>query len=511
MANAIIYCRVSTKEQVEDGNSLKTQEHICRDFAIRNGYELVAEPFIEEGESAKTANRPKLIQMMEWCRKNKGKVDTLIIYKVNRFSRNTNDYLALKINFNHLGVKIVSCTEHLEESPAGRFSETVLAAQAQFDNEVRAEICTNGSIELVRKGMRNGRFPLGYQKYWIEGKTRQVRHVEPYKSHILRAFELLATGAYNQEQVRKQLHGEGFRMSNGKAVSSQTFDKIIHNPVYKGLLIDYGQNATGDFEPIVPPALFDQVQDFLNGRKKKMPKYKKANPDFPIRGSMRCEHGEKFTASTVRGHGGKYKKYRVNCEECRKRNFDASEIHSDFADYLADHEYDNSYIEGLKIAIKINWNQRNEHVNERARSLEKFIFEQEERKQQISDKILDRPEQEDIWSEKLDITVKKQREAKAELEKIVKPEQVADEVVEFGTHFLSHLSEFWQNAPDLETKQRFQNFFFPEGLTYHQERKFGTSVLPLCMKIKATSYEPNYRLVASMNFVSNTFWLGWIN
>ena len=63
---AVIYCRVSTKEQVEEGNSLKTQEKICVEYAEKNGYH-VEKIFIEQGESAKTADRPQLQEMLSYC------------------------------------------------------------------------------------------------------------------------------------------------------------------------------------------------------------------------------------------------------------------------------------------------------------------------------------------------------------------------------------------------------------------------------------------------------------
>jgi site-specific DNA recombinase len=59
---AVLYCRVSTKEQVDEGNSLTTQEKACKEYAQKNGYE-VAQVYVEQGESAKTTERIKLVQL----------------------------------------------------------------------------------------------------------------------------------------------------------------------------------------------------------------------------------------------------------------------------------------------------------------------------------------------------------------------------------------------------------------------------------------------------------------
>src|SRR4051812_17165204 len=91
--NAVIYLRVSTEEQV-DNYSLETQENICRKQAEQRGL-TVLEIFREEGRSAKTiSGRPMLIQMLEYCRKRRKEIDAVLVYRLDRISRQTADYLA---------------------------------------------------------------------------------------------------------------------------------------------------------------------------------------------------------------------------------------------------------------------------------------------------------------------------------------------------------------------------------------------------------------------------------
>ena len=152
MKNAIIYCRVSTSEQVE-GTSLDFQEKLCREHAIKLGFNVL-KVFVEEGESAKTADRTQLKAMMEYSVKNykEKEIKLLVIYKIDRLARMTEDYLAIKGYFNRLGIKIDSTTENIEDSPTGRLVENMIANIAQFDNEVRAERCRNGLVEAFRAG-----------------------------------------------------------------------------------------------------------------------------------------------------------------------------------------------------------------------------------------------------------------------------------------------------------------------------------------------------------------------
>ena len=78
MSGAVIYARVSTKEQTEN-LSLPTQLHACREYCVREGWDVIQE-FVEEGESAKTSNRTQLLRLMDVVRKLKGRVHFVVVY-----------------------------------------------------------------------------------------------------------------------------------------------------------------------------------------------------------------------------------------------------------------------------------------------------------------------------------------------------------------------------------------------------------------------------------------------
>jgi site-specific DNA recombinase len=121
---AILYLRVSTEEQV-DNFSLGTQEEICRREAEKRGYDIV-DVFREEGKSAKSiTGRPTLIHLLEYCRKNRCKVHAVFIYRLDRLSRQTQDYLAIKKKLAECGVSIISATEPLGDSPTDHLVETM--------------------------------------------------------------------------------------------------------------------------------------------------------------------------------------------------------------------------------------------------------------------------------------------------------------------------------------------------------------------------------------------------
>jgi predicted site-specific integrase-resolvase len=144
MVGAVIYVRVSTKEQTEN-LSLPTQLRACEEYCRRHGYEIL-ERFHEEGESAKTTDRTQLQALLKYCRTRKGKVHFVVVYNLKRFAREKYDHFALRAHLQSLGISLRSATEPIDDSSTGKLMEGVLAAFAQFDNDVRSD--------RTRAGMR---------------------------------------------------------------------------------------------------------------------------------------------------------------------------------------------------------------------------------------------------------------------------------------------------------------------------------------------------------------------
>jgi DNA invertase Pin-like site-specific DNA recombinase len=148
MVGAVIYVRVSTKEQTEN-LSLPTQLRACEEYCRRQGYEVL-ERFHEEGESAKSTDRSQLQNLLTFCRLNKGRVHFVVVFNLTRFARDTPspcglrraskyDHFALRSHLQSLGISLRSATEPIDDTSTGKLMEGVLAAFAQFDNDVRSD------------------------------------------------------------------------------------------------------------------------------------------------------------------------------------------------------------------------------------------------------------------------------------------------------------------------------------------------------------------------------------
>lgn len=157
---AVIYIRVSSEEQVEN-YSLGTQEEICRREATRRGFEVV-QVFREEGKSAKTiTGRPELLHMLDFLRKNKKEIQALLVYRLDRLSRQTQDYLAIRKKLFDAGISIISANEPTGNSPTEKLLETILASFAQHDNDVRSERTKNRMRARILSGLVTKHGPRG--------------------------------------------------------------------------------------------------------------------------------------------------------------------------------------------------------------------------------------------------------------------------------------------------------------------------------------------------------------
>src|SRR6266704_228719 len=149
--NGVVYCRVSSKEQIE-GTSLESQEAACREYARSKDIRLL-KIFVEQGESAKFADRTKLVELIDFCRESKGAVQVLLVWKVDRFARNVADHYNIKATLLKYGVRVVSVTEPIDSNPEGKLMETILAGFAQFDNDIRATRTIQGMKRKLQEGI----------------------------------------------------------------------------------------------------------------------------------------------------------------------------------------------------------------------------------------------------------------------------------------------------------------------------------------------------------------------
>jgi DNA invertase Pin-like site-specific DNA recombinase len=333
MPRAVIYCRVSTKEQVQT-LSLPTQRRACGDYCERQGWE-VDRIFVEEGASAKTADRTELNNLILHCCRNKGRIDYVVVYTLSRFARDTKVHHALAGALASSGIALRSATEPIDGSPAGRFMESIFSSIAQFDNDVKAERTREGMCAALRLGRWTFQAPVGYLN-GVRGGPSLVP--DPARAELVRlAFEDYASGRFQKSDLLKRLDARGLKTRRGQALSPQTLHAILCNRLYAGRIDvpKWGISVRGDFEPLVPEEVFLRVQARLPGRGKPPALHRRDHPDFPLRRFVACAAcGKPLTGSNSRGKSARPYPY-YHCVACGKVRVRKSRLEDEFRGLLA--------------------------------------------------------------------------------------------------------------------------------------------------------------------------------
>ena len=485
---AVIYVRVSTKEQVDEGNSLSTQQKICNDYAFNHEYEI-AETFIEQGESAKTADRTELQKLLTYCADKKNGVKAVIIYKLDRLSRNTDDYSQLRLLLKRYGVEIKSTSEHFENNPVGRFMENTMANIAQFDNDIRSERCAGG----MRDAMRDGRYvwmaTVGYRNVKIAGRStiEQDKIMAPL---ILRTFELVASNIYPTEGVRRMMIKEGLLNKTGKPFSKTYFYTMLTNELFAGWIVKFGERHRGTFSPIVSDELFNQVQRVLKHKGRKHSAYITDHPDFPLRKFVTNQEGKKLTGSWSKGRHKKYAFYRFGGNNS---NHNRDEFEKTFMTYVDEHGFDDTKLNRLKELVRENLVKATLGQRKETDRLKKYINELTEKQTCIIKKNLDGIIPDNVLKQQLAMIDKELLNANASLAIIPNTETNYEEAVKFLEEYLKQPSIIWKDAK-IGVKTKLQWFQFPLGLTY-QNNFFGTAEMCSFFKVKDAISASNTAMV----------------
>jgi DNA invertase Pin-like site-specific DNA recombinase len=495
MVGAVIYVRVSTKEQTEN-LSLPTQLSACEEYCRRHGFEIL-QRFHEQGESAKTTDRSELQNLLKYCRTHKGKVHFVIVYNLTRFAREKYDHFALRAHLKSLGISLRSATEPIDDTSTGKLMEGVLAAFAQFDNDVRSDRTRAGMRAALELGRWTFPAPLGYLNApkW-SGKS--LVHDPERAALVKQAFDDLATGRYTKQEVIARATAAGLRSRKGLTLSPQSFGQMMRNPIYIGKIDspDYGVSTQGDFEPVVDEATFYRAQAVLDGRVVVSGPRQRNHPDFPLRGFVRCDVCSRpLTGSWSKGRNGHYAYY--HCQrQCRAVNVSKATLEGAFVDELALLQPTPGYMRLVKDRILHVWEQRRAEANERT-------TEQERRVKVVQQK-LDRLDEAFLYSESIDLTsYSRQRDKLREeltLAKIEHHTEAVDEldvqgILAFAERILPRASDLWVQA-SLDYKQRLQALFFPEGIAYDGNRFNRTAATAPLFNYLAPSDSADEKLVS---------------
>jgi site-specific DNA recombinase len=334
---AAIYARVSSTGQLgrdgdEDGYSLPAQVEACKREAISRGAEP-AKVYLERAESAKSDDRPVLQRMFREL-PTLG-VKYLIVHKVDRLARNRLDDATLYQRIVGMGITLVSASENIDETPAGRLMHGMLASFAEYYSNNLATEIMKGLNRKHEQGGTPHKPPIGYlSKRELIG-NQDIRSVilDPVRAPLVRlAFILYATGEWPLHRLADHLEEQGLR-SRGtrrypeRPLGANRINAMLRNPYYMGIVVWNGQRYPGRHERLVDEDTFDKVQALLTAANVRGERPQKHQ--HYLRGTIVCDEClGRLLYGRHRGHSGQqYEYFCCNNRAVRRRKIKCSSGH----------------------------------------------------------------------------------------------------------------------------------------------------------------------------------------
>jgi site-specific DNA recombinase len=327
-----IYVRVSMREQVE-GYSLDAQEQVCRHLAEERGYQVV-HVYRDEGLSGKTTERPAFQAMMRDAEA--GKLDAVLVHKLDRFSRSVVDVLLSLQDLEERGVSFVSVTENFDfTTPVGRVTLTVLSAIAEWYLGNLGAETAKGKKARAEAGLWNSDVPFGYAVEYLKDGGDGIPYPDEDSVQGVRlAFESYATGQYSDADIARLLNEAGYRPQGRGNRALALFSKdsvreLLQNRFVLGEVQYKGEWYPGKHEPIIAEELFDRCQKARKRRRRKTGTTARANSRvYALSGLARCAR----CGWPMRGSASARQRYYRDPAHDQGRDCDQRQVRADEAE-----------------------------------------------------------------------------------------------------------------------------------------------------------------------------------
>jgi len=256
-------------------NYIKSQKHL--------GWQLIPTNYDDGGYSGGNLDRPALKQLKEDIEF--GKVDVVVVYKVDRLSRSLRDFVNLFTFFEKYQVSFISITQQIDTSSSmGKLTLNMLLSFAQFEREITSERLKDKIRAAKKKGMWTGGFiPMGYNskdKKLIRNKDAKI---------IKEIFEKIASGLAIQE-VFVYLNNNNIPTNTGDKFCKNKIYQILNNRIYIGEISHDGKSYQGKHKAIISKALWDAAHQQLKSKNSLANSKRTAKYPALLKGVVFCKY-----------------------------------------------------------------------------------------------------------------------------------------------------------------------------------------------------------------------------
>lgn len=316
---AVIYARYSSDNQREE--SIEGQLRECMQYAEYNDISVI-DTYIDRALTAKTDNRPNFQKMIKDSYK--GAFDMILVWKLDRFSRNRYDSAHYKHLLKKNGVRVVSATETISSGSEGILLESVLEGMAEYYSAELSEKVKRGLTENALKGLWNGgNIPFGY----VINKERKLE-IDPVTAPIVKEIFQMAYDGKTVKDIHKNLEERKILRKNGKPLRYNAVRYILTNRVYIGEYNHSGIKIENSVPPLVDLDIFNAVQLEI-AKNSKAPARHTADDDYLLTTKLFCAKcNAMMVAQAGTSHTGKVHRYYA-CVRQKKHKCDKKMLHKD--------------------------------------------------------------------------------------------------------------------------------------------------------------------------------------
>ena len=395
---AAIYTRVSTDHGLEqDFNSLDAQREAAEAYVLSQsgcGWSLVATAYDDGGYSGATLVRPALQRLMDDA--SKGKIDVVVVYKIDRFSRSLLGFSELMDKLNKYSVGIVSVTQQFNTTTSsGRLMLNLLMSFSSYERDLIGERVRDKAHASRKRGKWIGGVPpLGYD---VGKESRRLEVNELEAQGVRKIFDAYCE---NQSLSRTVAEVRAFGLTQKAYVSAKgerrggahftktTLHRLLTNYTYIGKVAFQGKVYEGEHEGILDVAVFDKVQGLLSSNRRNGGQRIKNQYGSFLKGLLRCTHcASAMTPSMTKKASGRIYRYYIcinaqknGWKECPSPSLPAGEIESFVLGQLK--EIGNNY--HLRRAV---WKKLNEKIEQKTKEARRAINDLEKQRDGLEKRI----------------------------------------------------------------------------------------------------------------------------
>ena len=306
MKTAVIYARYSSDSQTEQ--SIEGQLRVCEDYAKSHDI-VIVNTYIDRAMTGTNDNRPAFQRMLKDS--NRKEWDFILVYKFDRFSRNKYETAIHKKELKDNGVKVVSATEFVPDTPEGIIFESMLEGYAEYYSAELSQKIRRGNSESRRKGnLTGGIIPYGYKN------VNKKAVIVPEHADVVRYIYSQYSAGVFVKDIIADLSAKGI-FYYGKPFVQNTIYKILKNERYSGIYRFNGEVFDNIYPQIVPTEIFEKVRKKVNENR-----YGKQSlaVEFLLRHKIKCGYcGYSVMSDSGTAYNGE-KKYYYKCRG-RKAKF----------------------------------------------------------------------------------------------------------------------------------------------------------------------------------------------